>query len=120
LRFDDDRMPSAVRAAKARYRSDFLKAIDECLKLKSSERPQSVGQLRLKLLGKDFHSQGSISATKILSRPPKPPRSRSPSQLRSPSRRWPPIAAGVVALLGGVYGGYGFMHWQPNRHTHNR
>src|SRR5215470_6064709 len=72
LRFDDDRMPSAVRAAKGSYRADFLRAIDDCLKLKSSERPQSVAHLRSKLLGKDFHSGPPIRATKVPSKPANP------------------------------------------------
>src|SRR5215470_2449904 len=46
LRFDDDRMPSASRAANGTFRQSFLEAIDGCLKVRHSERPQSVAHLR--------------------------------------------------------------------------
>ena len=51
LRFDEDRMASAVQAAKGSYRRGFLAAIDTCLKVRHSERPRSVAQLRPMLLG---------------------------------------------------------------------
>src|SRR5436190_782592 len=46
LRVDVDNMPPAAQAAKGMYRRDFLGAIDACLKVKHSERPRSVTQLR--------------------------------------------------------------------------
>src|SRR5688500_32262 len=46
LRVDDDRMAPASIAAKAAYRPGFLAAIDACLRVKHTERPQSVAQLR--------------------------------------------------------------------------
>src|SRR5215475_452305 len=46
LRVDQDRMPRAAAAAKGTYRPEFLAGIDACLRVRSSERPQSVSQLR--------------------------------------------------------------------------
>ena len=46
LRFDDDRLPRAVDVGKDHFRASFLAAIDSCLKLRPSERPQSVAELR--------------------------------------------------------------------------
>ena len=57
LRVDDDRMPPAVQAAKGTYRKGFLNAIDACLKVRGAERPQSVTQLRSKLLGRKPQSK---------------------------------------------------------------
>ena len=51
LRFDEDRMAPAVKAAKGSYRRGFLAAIDACLKVRHAERPRSVAQLRPMLLG---------------------------------------------------------------------
>src|ERR1700674_3548886 len=42
LRFDRDHMLPAAQAAKGTYRPGFLMAIDTCLKVRQSERPQSV------------------------------------------------------------------------------
>ena len=74
LRVDDDRMPPAVQAAKGKYRKDFLNAIDACLKVRGSERPQSVTQLRSKVLGQKAQSKpGSeqfVEAPKVPSKPP--------------------------------------------------
>jgi len=50
LRVDEDRMPRAAQAAKGTYRPGFLAAIDACLKVRHSERPRSVAQLRPMLL----------------------------------------------------------------------
>ena|SRR5262245_6679696 len=35
LRVDDDRMPPAAQAAKGKYRKEFLRAIDACLKVRA-------------------------------------------------------------------------------------
>lgn len=50
LRFDQDYMPSAADVGKGSYRPEFLKAIDDCLKVRPSERPQSVAELRPRLV----------------------------------------------------------------------
>src|SRR5215472_12926331 len=46
LRIDRDEMPPATRVASGTFRQSFLEAIDGCLKVRHSERPQSVAQLR--------------------------------------------------------------------------
>ena len=46
LRFDEDQMAPAAQVAKGKYRREFLTAIDACLKVRHSERPRSVAQLR--------------------------------------------------------------------------
>jgi hypothetical protein len=54
------------------------------------------------------------AAGKAPSRPPQSFRTRRtgpPAQ--AVSRRWPAIAAAVVAVLGGAYGGFEYTRWQP-------
>jgi serine/threonine protein kinase len=120
LRFDEDQMPPAAKLAKGKYRRDFLTAIDTCLKVRHSERPRSVAQLRPMLLGR----MSQPKATERLIEPTyKLADDRAPSQPRVPSlprfsqatvqqvkRRWPAIAA-MVAILGGAYGGYEYQRW---------
>jgi len=124
LRVDDDRMPSAVQVAKGKYRKDFLNAIDACLKVRGSERPQSVTQLRSKLLGQHELSKSAskqfVDAPKIPSQPPQGTRPLSTPQARTTTRRWPPITAAVVAILGGAYSGYEFTRWQPDANAEVR
>jgi serine/threonine protein kinase len=117
LRVDEDHMPAAAQAAKGHFRPEFLSAIDACLKVRHSERPRSVAQLRPMLL----------AATAQTKREPEPlaktrkPTSRAGQERKvsglaprpQPARRWPAIAAGVLALLGGAYGGIEYMRWQP-------
>jgi hypothetical protein len=101
LRFDEDHMASARQIARGSYRREFLAAIDACLKVRHSERPRSVAQLRPMLLG------GPAESKKI-----EPP--RAPSKLRdlgtrrSVARRWAAIAATVVVLTAGAFGGYAY------------
>jgi len=45
-RIDEDRMPLAANSLEGAYRQEFLAAIDACLKVRHSERPQSVMELR--------------------------------------------------------------------------
>ena len=124
LRFDEDNMASAAKLARGKYRRDFLTAIDTCLKVRHSERPRSVAQLRPMLLGR----MSQPKATERLMEPTyKLSGDRTPSQPRVPSRvpslprfsqatvqqvkrRWPAIAA-MVAILGGAYGGYEYQRW---------
>ena len=118
LRVDEDRMPRAAQAAKGTYRPGFLAAIDACLKVRHSERPRSVAQLRPMLL--DERPQAK--------REPEPSKARRPvsgpvSQTRKVSalleqpprrtRKWPAVAAAALAIVGGAYGGYEYMRWQP-------
>ena len=117
LRVDQDHMRPATQAANGRYRPEFLSAIDACLKVRHSERPRSVAQLRPMLL----------DAAPPVKREPEPAKARQPmsgptstrkvSTLRPPPaarpRRWPAVAAALLALLGGAYGGIEYMRWQP-------
>src|SRR5438874_5398721 len=59
LRFDEDHLAPASQVAKGQYRRDFLAAIDACLKVKHSERPRSVAQLRPMLLGSKSQPQST-------------------------------------------------------------
>ena len=117
LRVDQDHMRPATQAANGRYRPEFLSAIDACLKVRHSERPRSVAQLRSML----------FDAAPPVKREPEPAKTRQPksgpastrkvSTLRPPPaarpRRWPAVAAALLALLGGAYGGIEYMRWQP-------
>ena len=53
LRFDEDRMPPAAQIGRGQYRPGFLAAIDTCLKVRHSERPRSVAEVRPMLLDED-------------------------------------------------------------------
>jgi serine/threonine protein kinase len=133
LRVDEDHMPTAVQAAwKGRYRQGFLAGIDACLRVRHADRPRSVAELRPMLFGKGSVSKPKLErladAFKSPSRPgksqPRAP-SRPPAQTGrtrrtagthpepQTSRRWPAIAAALVAIVGGAYGGYEFTRWQP-------
>jgi serine/threonine protein kinase len=116
LRVDNDHMPPAVQIAKGKYRKDFLNSIDACLKVRASARPQSVTQLRSKLLGPKLQS---MPGSEPFVEPPEP-QSNPPVQLRTTRRLWPAIAAAVVAILGGSYGGYEFTRWQPDSGAEHR
>jgi hypothetical protein len=115
LRVDQDRVEPATKAAKGKYRPGFLSAIDSCLKVRHSERPRSVAQLRPMLLGDTPQSRPIAARSKPRSAPSGPPPTR---KLDTPSRplagRWLAIAAAVVAVLGGTYGGFEYMRWQPS------
>ena len=115
LRFDEDRMPPAALAAKGKYRRDFLGAIDTCLKVRHSERPRSVAQLRPMLLGGKSQPKGTarlIESTYKLPREDAP--STGASTLRQVgSRRWLAIAA-AVAVVSGAYGGFDYRRWSSS------
>src|SRR6202521_877894 len=52
LRVDEDHMPPAAQVSRKNgYRPGFLSAIDACLKVRHSERPRSVAQLRPMMFG---------------------------------------------------------------------
>ena len=115
LRFDEDRMAPAAQAAKGKYRRDFLGAIDTCLKVRHSERPRTVAQLRPMLLGARSQPKGTerlIEPTyKIPSERVAP--SAGASALRQVGRRWPAIAA-AVAVVAGAYGGFEYRRWSAS------
>lgn len=90
LRVADDRLVRAIDIGRGTYRRDFLAAIDACLRVRLSERPQSIAVLRPMLVG----TQKSVA--------------RLGRTLRSPSgtlpQAWGTIAAGAVILLGVGHG----------------
>src|SRR5262249_43710699 len=130
LRVDEDHMPPASQVGrKSGYRPGFLSAIDACLRVRHSERPRSVAQLRPLMLGKSQPRPGLrfVEAFKAPGKPPPPgppprppggggqppqPRRTAPPGGR-PTRRWPAVAAAMLAILGGAYGGYEYTRWQP-------
>jgi len=114
LRFDEDRMAPAAQAARGKYRRDFLGAIDTCLKVRHSERPRTVAQLRPMLLGAKSQPKGTqrlIEPTYKLPREDAP--SARASALRQAGRRWPAIAA-AVAVVAGAYGGFEYRRWSAS------
>jgi Protein kinase domain len=117
LRVDEDHMPAAAQAARGQFRPEFLTAIDACLKVRHSERPRSVAQLRPLLLAQRSQAKREPEPTAKTRKPTsRPPHERKVSALAArpqPTRRWPAIAAGLLALLGGAYGGIEYMRWQP-------
>src|SRR5262249_22340055 len=143
LRVDEDHMPPASQVArKSGYRPGFLTAIDTCLRVRHSERPRSVAQLRPLMLGRKsqprpglrfveaFKAPGKTPPLRAPPRPPNRPGQPSPTRRTAPPagqrgtpRRWPAVAAAILAVLGGAYGGYEYTRWQPmdtadaQRHT---
>jgi serine/threonine protein kinase len=143
LRFDEDHMASAAKAAKGKYRRDFLSAIDTCLKVRHSERPRSVAQLRPMLLGRRSAGRGPVrlveptvklpslrtpslpslrmpsvasirtSVSKLGSTLSGLPKKLPPDTVQKVTRRWPAIAA-TVAILAGAYGGYEYQRWSKS------
>ena len=133
LRVDEDHMPPASQVArKSGYRPGFLSAIDACLRVRHSERPRSVAQLRPMMLGRKsqprpglrlveaFKAPGKTPPLRAPPRAPSPPAQPSPTRRTAPpagrpgaARRWPVVAAAILAVLGGAYGGYEYSRWQP-------
>ena len=103
LRFDEDLMASAAELGRGRYRPEFLEAVDACLKVKHSERPRSVAQLRPMLLGR--RSQ-PIVVELPRSRAPSLPRILEAAMLQE-RRRWAAVAA-VAVLVAGLGGGLAY------------
>ena len=114
LRFDEDHMASAAQAAKGSYRRGFLAAIDSCLKVRHSERPRSVAQLRPLLLGQ---GQAAMPLTERLVEKTQKATTVLPGNLpvagtvRRAANYWPAIAA-VAVVLGGIVGGFAYTRWQ--------
>jgi serine/threonine protein kinase len=99
LRVGDDRLKPIAVAAAGHYRPGFLKAIESCLRVRPSERPQSIAQLRPMLLGQETQP---ISGTKRIAGTrnieAQPPGSTNTK------RAWVAGAA-VLAVLAGAYVG---------------
>jgi serine/threonine protein kinase len=103
LRVSDDRLKPAGVAAVGDYRPGFLSAIDACLKVRPSERPQSVSQVRPMLLEQETRA---VTSTQWISKTRKI--DGALSKLAGARRRWI-TAAAVLALLGGSYGGFEYV-----------
>jgi formylglycine-generating enzyme required for sulfatase activity/serine/threonine protein kinase len=118
LRFDEDHMPPAAQIGKGRFRPSFLAAIDACLKVRHSERPRSVAELRPMLLEAEKNRRrnrlGEARKAESKPRAPSPATPRGTSAPLEPraTRLWPVLLAATVAILGGAYGGYQYTHWQ--------
>ncbi len=112
LRAIDDRMAPAGQAATARYRPTFLAAIDACLQVRHSARPQSIAELRPMLLG-----TGAAPARRAERAATAGIGPAGPSQPLSVAttgteiaRRWPLVAA-IAAVLFGAIGGVVYSRW---------
>ena len=108
LRAMGDHMPSAANAAKGTYRNSFLSAVDACLEVAPTARPQSVAQLRPALFAMERPAtvpvqDGRSRVTSV--------RSRAPIPVRPQARRWPLAVAAILVLLGGVLGGIHYSRW---------
>ncbi len=110
LRVDSDDMPPATSINReGGYRPEFLAGIDACLKVRHSERPQSVALLRPSLLGQKL--------------PPANDRAqeRESSTAREPRRKLAArslVAIIIVVLLSGSAIGFvEFGRWRPQKGT---
>jgi serine/threonine protein kinase len=102
LRVDRDIMVPAAQA-KGAFRLGFLAAIDACLKIRRSERPQSVAQLRPLMLEPKHQSQ--------LSTPPRTLAQQSTKKTNGAGTRpWLTVTSSLaVILIIGAYAGYQFQ-----------
>jgi hypothetical protein len=91
LRIADDPMVPASKIGRDGYRPGFLSAVDACLRVKHTQRPQSIVQLRPMLLGMQ------TSAVHLKTSPKSTKRDL-------PDRPWSTIAAGAVVLVGLAHG----------------
>jgi len=113
LRFDEDRMLPAAQIGRGQYRPGFLAAIDTCLKVRHSERPRSVAEVRPMLLDEDRRL--SLNRFVEALKPSTGPARSAPSDAPVGGGglgRWPIIVAAAIAILGGAYGGYWYTQ-QP-------
>src|SRR5262245_48039404 len=117
LRVDEDRMPPAIQIAQGKYRKEFLNAIDACLKVRGSERPQSVTEVRSRLLGDELQPRSGLAPVSRPVTKPQQPKRRISTARRSSIRLSPAIVAAIVAVSGGVYGGFEFTRWQSEQQS---
>ena len=90
------------RRRRGSYRPGFLAAIDACLKVRHSERPRSVAQLRPMMFGRPTTMPlGAAPATQKIAVPAPVPG----------KRRWMSIAAAALVIVGGAYGGFEYSRW---------
>jgi hypothetical protein len=110
LRAIDDHLLPAVSVGGGRYRSGFLLAIDACLQVHHSARPQSVAQLRPLLFAPAPRSTAPpIDTRKMEATEP----TRVP-QARGSSKPWWAVAAMLVVAGGGAFGGLQYARWQAD------
>jgi tRNA A-37 threonylcarbamoyl transferase component Bud32 len=108
LRFDHDNMVPATQAGKGRYRPGFLKAIDASLKVRQSERPQSIAQLGPMLLGPKWRPRGATRIPSTHKIETAPPPAWKALDLGLVKKHWP-MAATVVGVLVILYAGYDLL-----------
>jgi hypothetical protein len=101
-------MMPATKGAIGKYRPEFLSAIDACLRIKHSERPESVDQLRPLLLGEEGRAK-AIPKTGVT----RDKKRSTTNSMVTPRRPWKSMAAVIVLiLLGGAY--VGLEHTRSN------
>jgi TPR repeat protein len=116
LRLVDDHMRAAAAAAKGQYRRNFLAAIDACLKVKHSERPRSVAQLRPMLLAQGPQSTPAARPLPATRKLEQHMSAVVASTIASPARRWMTGIA-ILVLLVGIYGGFRYASWYGDRRS---
>ena len=124
LRVDEDRMPLAAAVGKDRYRPGFLAGIDACLKVRHSQRPRSVAELRPVLFGTDrLRILGdTLGRLRAGDKPKAVPASHGHPKtrpieapydarvlLKSSYARWAFLVLGIAAV-GGLYGQFVYLH----------
>jgi TPR repeat protein/serine/threonine protein kinase len=115
LRVDDDRMAPAALAARSTYRAGFLAGIDACLRVKHTDRPQSVAELRPILLSQEARTRPALSFRTITSARSKPRQSEPRPVAPAIGMQWPLAAAAILVILGSAYGGIEFIRWQEEK-----
>jgi serine/threonine protein kinase len=112
LRFDHDRMASAQASSTGVYRRSFVAAIDACLKVRQSERPQSVAELRAMLLGEA--PRAKLRLRELAAAPLQRPVTQKIPSAGQGSRSWT-LAAIVLVLVAGAYGGFEYRRYNAQR-----
>jgi hypothetical protein len=113
LRVSDDRTPPAASITTGKYRPGFLAAIDACLRVRYTDRPQSVAELRPMLFAADWPPAKGPPQPKAQSetRPASPARPVRDRARGSSGGRSALVMAAFLVLLGGAYGGLEYTRW---------
>jgi formylglycine-generating enzyme required for sulfatase activity len=116
LRLDEDHLIPAVEAGRGSFRPSFLAAIDACLAVRYSQRPQSVAQLRPMLLKQDggFDLNRVVEALNLPAIRAKSSAITQAINTAAASKRWRIVLGGAAALCVGIYAGYLFSKGQPS------
>src|SRR4029079_10112018 len=109
LRGIDERLLRTDHAAKSSYRAGFMAAIDSCLMVNPADRPQSIAQLRQLLLAAAPPSTMQAETTMLAASP----LAKLPDRPSRPA--WWLLAAGFIAIVGGVYGGVQYSKCREER-----